>query len=167
MIGVGIIWILVISYTAADHDHENLPTFEWDLSNGTVQLIIDFNDGGKPDFVKLHRMHSEFGNDLMDDEDDECIFVGNLLNEPEVPVTVDGCPGNDTFQVIFNSRRLPDSTFQIEKGVVTAFHMDIHQMSGSDDDENVVTLDDRDLPDFFSNIGDREISERSLPSSSR
>ena len=39
-------------------------------------------------------------------------------------------------------------------------------MSGSDvDDENVIILDDLDLPEEYRNIEEREISERSLPSS--
>ena len=68
-------------------------------------------------------------------------------------------------QVIFNSQRIPNSAFEINNGQVTAFHQDLHQMSGSDDDENVVIIEDRDLPEKYWNIGDREVSERSLPSS--
>ena len=68
-------------------------------------------------------------------------------------------------QVIFNSQRIPNSAFEINNGQVTAFHQDVHQMSGSDDDENVVIIEDRDLPEKYWNIGDREVSEHSLPSS--
>ena len=44
-------------------------------------------------------MTSQFGEDEKDDEENECIMRGYLRDEPQVPITVDGCPGNDTFQV--------------------------------------------------------------------
>ena len=75
-----------------------LPTFKWD-SIDPPKLIINFNDGGDPDAVSLERVHSEFVDDAKDEEDDECILVGNLVSEPDVPITVDGCPGSQTFQV--------------------------------------------------------------------
>ena len=82
-----------------------LPTFKWD-SIDPPKLIINFNDGGDPDFVVLERVHSEFVDDAEDEEDDECILVGNLVNEPDVAVTVDGCPGNETFQVNPNQYKI-------------------------------------------------------------
>ena len=75
-----------------------LPTFSWG-SVDPAKLIINFNDGGDPGVVNLTRVHSEFGDDQKDEEDDECILVGHLAAEPEAAITVDGCPGNDTFQV--------------------------------------------------------------------
>ena len=75
-----------------------LPTFNWD-SIDPPQLKINFNDGGDPDVVPLKRVHSEFVDDSKDEEDDECILVGHLAAEPEAAITVDGCPGNDTFHV--------------------------------------------------------------------
>ena len=69
-------------------------------------------------------------------------------------------------QVIFNSKRIADGAFAIHKGQVTAFRMNPDLMSGSDaDDDNVIILDDLDLPEEYRNIEEREISERSLPSS--
>ena len=76
-----------------------LPTFKWELDANGTKLIIDFHDGGDPDVVVLTRVHSEFGDDQKDEEDDECILVGHLAAAPEAAITVDGCPGNDTFQV--------------------------------------------------------------------
>ena len=70
-----------------------------------------------------------------------------------------------SLQVVFNSKRVPNSIFMIENGQTTAFHPDPHQMSGSDDDENTVIITERDLPEKYRNLGNREITERSLPSS--
>ena len=50
----------------------------------------------------LERITSQFGdnNDYKKDaEENECIMRGYLRDEPHVPITVDGCPGNDTLQV--------------------------------------------------------------------
>ena len=66
-------------------------------------MIIDFHDGGAPDVAHLHYIHDEFGDDDVDEEDDECILMGYLTDEPDVPITVDGCPGNDVFQVYQNN----------------------------------------------------------------
>lgn len=79
-----------------------LPTFTWDSVHGPVILGIDFHDDGEPDMATLQRMPSEFGSDEKDEIDDECILMGYLRDEPNVPITVDGCPGNDTFQVNIN-----------------------------------------------------------------
>lgn len=166
MVSAYIFWILTISYTTADHGQDVLPTFTWDLESReseTVNLVIDFHDGDQPDVAILNRIHSQFGEDAEDEEDDEWTLMGYLRDEPEVPVTVDGFPGKDTFQVIFNSQRVHDSTFMVRNGEVTAHHQDKHQRSGSDD--AVIIFNDEELPEKFRNIGDRAISEQSLPSS--
>jgi hypothetical protein len=76
-----------------------LPTFTWDSEPGSMNLIIDFHDGGHPDVAHLERTYSQFGDDEKDEEDDECILTGYLADESDVAITVDGCPGHDTFQV--------------------------------------------------------------------
>merc|ERR1711981_748543 len=161
MITVGILWIFAISFTTANAEQDVLPTFMWH-SIDPPKLMINFNDGGDPDFVALERVHSEFVDDAEDEEDDECILVGNLVNEPDVAVTVDGCPGNETFQVIVNSERITEGTFEIDNGQVTAFHSDPDLMSASVDDE---FEDDRYLPETYWTAEEREISDRSVPKS--
>jgi len=105
-------------------------------------------------------MGSVFVADAEDEEDDTCILLGNLVNETDSAVTVDGCPGNETFQVILSSKRLADGTFEINNGTVTAFHMPPGLIDGTVDDE---IEDDRDLPEMTAE--EREISDRSVPSS--
>ena len=68
----------------------------------TSNLIIDFHDGGEHDVAILQRMESQFGDDDKDYEEDECKLRGHLRDEPTTPVTVIGCPGNNTFQVSQN-----------------------------------------------------------------
>ena len=88
-----IIFLLLIFYI------DVLPTFKWGSVDGQVTLAIDFNDGGESDVATLQRIASGFGFDAKDEADNECILRGYLKYESNVPVTVDGCPGNDTFQV--------------------------------------------------------------------
>lgn len=159
MIAVGILWIFAISYTTANDRADVLPTFSWG-SIDPAKLIINFNDGGDPGVVNLKRVHSEFVDDAEDEKDDTCILIGNLVNETDSAITVDGCPGNETFQVILSSKRIADGTFEINNGTVTAFHMPPDMIDGTVDDE---IEDDRDLPEMTAE--EREISDRSVPSS--
>ena len=78
-----------------------LPTFSWDSESNmeTSKLVIDFHDKDEPDMARLRRIHSVFGDDDSDEAENDCIFRGILENEPEVHITVDGCPPNDSFQV--------------------------------------------------------------------
>ena len=46
-----------------------------------------------------------------------------------------------------------------------AVHLDKHQMSASVDDENAIILDVNELPEEFRNDANRELLDRSLPSS--
>ena len=82
-----------------------LPTFSWG-SIDPAKLIINFNDGGDPGVVNLKRVHSEFVDDAEDEKDDTCILIGNLVNETDSAITVDGCPGNETFQVKQNQYKI-------------------------------------------------------------
>ena len=80
-----------------------VPTFTWAAESGSISMIIDFHDGGDDDVAVLEYVHDEFGDDEKDEEDDECLMTGYLTNEADVPITVDGCPGNDVFQVYQNN----------------------------------------------------------------
>ena len=65
-------------------------------------------------------------------------------------------------QAIFNSERITEGAFEIDNGQVTAFHSDPDLMSASVDDE---FEDDRYLPETYWTAEEREISDRSVPSS--
>ena len=80
---------------------DNMPNFKWKASsNDFPQLEIDFGYDSYPDIALLKRDQSIFTNELEGTNDEnECISSGYLLHRPEVPVTVIGCPFNDTFQV--------------------------------------------------------------------
>ena len=67
------------------------------------------------------------------------------------------------FQVIFNSKRIHDSTFEVHEGQVKAVRLDEHQMLV--DDENIVILDDNEMPEELRNRADLDLLDRSLPSS--
>jgi hypothetical protein len=82
-----------------------LPTFTWDGSSvsrdGAVPiLIIGFPDGGSDDSAILKPVNpipidpNELGTFV-----DSCIFIGFLLNDPEVTVTLTGCPFQYNFEV--------------------------------------------------------------------
>ena len=92
--------ILRLSYIY-DFYTEALPTFAWgpEFEKNAYSLIIDYHDGGEPDVAILERIKSEFGDDDKDTDEDECTLTGYLGDAHDTPVTVSGCPGNDTFQV--------------------------------------------------------------------
>lgn len=66
-----------------------------------VNLKIDFNDGGLPDVAQLIRNRNDLPQDL-EDSNNECILSGYLRDENDVHVTVSGCFGSDTFQVMIS-----------------------------------------------------------------
>ena len=103
--------IILIAFYSIDV----LPAFTWDLKSDTVNLIIDFHDEGERDVVNLQRINSEFGDDEKDEEDGDCILMGYLRDETNVPVTVDGCPGNDVFQVDSNINTYTIFLFPLSK----------------------------------------------------
>ena len=81
-----------------------LPSFTWVVSEEIdnlpiVNLKIDFNDGGLPDVAQLNRNHNGLPQDE-EDSNNECILSGYLRDEDDIPVTVSGCFGSNTFQVM-------------------------------------------------------------------
>ena len=79
----------------------NVPNFKWKASrDDTPQLEIHFGDDSYADIALLKREKSTFTNELEGTNDEnECILTGYLLHQHNVPITVIGCPFNDTFQV--------------------------------------------------------------------
>ena len=70
-----------------------------------------------------------------------------------------------SFKVIFNSKRVVESTFLVHNGQVTAFHLDPNQESASNDDS--VAIEIKDAPERMIIVDDREASDRNLPSAMR
>ena len=85
-----------------------MPTFTWDTIEVAdnlpiVKMMIEFNDGGLPDMAILNR--NPLGiSDEAEEAENECILTGFLRDEDDVPVTVAGCPGSDTFDVRFSTK---------------------------------------------------------------
>ena len=66
-------------------------------------LRIQFPDQGPDDFAILEKVNPiQMSSGEMVTDVDDCIFRGSLKFEPETLVTVSGgCPGENTFEVIF------------------------------------------------------------------
>ena len=80
-----------------------MPTFAWEVDS-EVKLIIDYNDNQLPDVVRLSRIHSTFGLEILEELENECLFSGHLDDINGINIRVNGCPLSHTFQV--NSRYL-------------------------------------------------------------
>ena len=61
--------------------------------NAPFKLIIDFHDNKQPDVAILFPK-------VYDGKEELCILSGVLRDEEGVDVAVNGCPGNDTYDVI-------------------------------------------------------------------
>ena len=87
-----------------DVDKSDIPVFTWDteyhyLHHGLKErLIVKFPDGG-PDDAALLEPNIQIAYDETMDDVDNCIFNGMLTNESDVPVSLNGCPLNYTFEV--------------------------------------------------------------------
>ena len=87
-----------------DINHNNVPAFEWDveyhhLHKGQKErLIIKFKDGG-PDDVAILTHSKQIPLSDNGEKVDNCIFSGMFQNEPDVSVSLNGCPLNYTFEV--------------------------------------------------------------------
>ena len=83
-----------------------MPTFEWVLdSKGSPknQVAIYFPDGGSNDVAILKLTIPIPSANVVDDNAgkiDHCIFHGHLRDEIDVAVSVNGCPGTNTFEVM-------------------------------------------------------------------
>ena len=83
-----------------------LPTFKWDETSvstvGEVPLlIVGFPDGGDDDSAILKSVNPiPIGSHEAAIDVDPCIYIGYLLNDPEVTVTLTGgCSLEDSFEV--------------------------------------------------------------------
>ena len=63
-------------------------------------IKITFPDGTEDFAVLQHYNPIAQGRDEQEEDIDQCIFDGYLLNEKDVSVTVTGCPNADNFGVI-------------------------------------------------------------------
>ena len=71
------------------------------MNNATVsKLIVDFNDDVPNDVAILTRKQRMYMSKEDEDNHNGCILSGHLHDEPLAAVTVSGCPGSGTFQVI-------------------------------------------------------------------
>ena len=79
-----------------------MPSFTWDgEQSGFERLVITFPDGGEPDTALLQPSNIIPKPDGVDvDVDDSCIYAGNLENQVDAIVAVNGCPGSNNFDVI-------------------------------------------------------------------
>ena len=81
-----------------------LPSFTWQRVSSRQTAIpsikITFPDGTEDFAVIQHYNPIAQGRDEQEEDIDQCIFDGYLLNEKDVYVTVTGCPNADNFGVI-------------------------------------------------------------------
>ena len=85
---------LPLNITSNEAEDQLLPSFEWDVDKDTppFKLTIEFHDGYDPDIAILFPR-------VYDGVEEPCILRGTLTNEPNVDVSVNGCPSDDNFNV--------------------------------------------------------------------
>ena len=83
---------------------DNVPNFKWKSSREDfAQLEIDFGDDSNPDLALLKGEQDTFTEEFESNNDEnECILTGYLFDQPDIPITVIGCPFNENFQVNYN-----------------------------------------------------------------
>ena len=81
---------------------QELPSFSWEKANARQfypLLRIAFPDGSE-DYAVLNAFNPiPLGRDEREEDVDNCIYDGHLLNEKDVYVTMAGCADSNTFQV--------------------------------------------------------------------
>ncbi len=81
---------------------QELPSFYWEKANARQfypLLKISFPDGSE-DYAVLNAFNPiPLGRDEHEEDVDNCIFDGYLMNEKDVYVTMAGCADSNTFQV--------------------------------------------------------------------
>jgi len=116
---------------------DSVPSFQWRSTDDGSQQIevnsdlywngefeIDLKLGSSySDIAILKPFRSRFMNKFRGDKRrNECILKGYLRIDKNIPVTVSGCPFNDTFQIIIpNIKLLGNSIFLVNKGKVTPY----------------------------------------------
>jgi len=101
-----------LNITSDEAEKQLLPSFEWDVDKDTppFKLTIEFHDGNDPDIAILFPR-------VYDGVEEPCILRGTLTNEPNVDVSVNGCPSDDNFNVVMRSARYPGGLFLVKNGI--------------------------------------------------
>ena len=90
-------------FTFAVSGQGQLPSFSWEKANTRQYyplLKISFPDGSE-DFAVLKSYNPiPVGRDEREEDVDNCIYNGYLMNEQDVYVTMAGCVDSNTFQVM-------------------------------------------------------------------
>jgi len=89
-------------FTFSVSSQEELPSFSWEKANARQSnplLKITFPDGSE-DYAVLNAFNPiPLGSDEHEEDVDNCIYNGYLMNEKDVYVTMAGCADSNTFQV--------------------------------------------------------------------
>jgi len=116
--------LLVVALAVVASADNLVPSFSWipesGSSEGVPHLAIHFNDGKPDDIAVLKRFNPiPRGANEREEDIDQCIFNGYLLFESDVYVTLTGgCPFEDSFEIQFRSKRLPNHMFKSVDGKV-------------------------------------------------
>merc|ERR1711990_102564 len=142
-----------------------LPSFSWGDSSDdelhVVNLNVEFNDGLLPDVAMLTKVVNPDLDPEEEEKNNECILTGWMRDEDNIDVTVSGCPGADSYQVIMHSPRLSSNIFDVENGVVSVHRPYPNQPAG--DDEVLGVVDAGEMRNW--DISMRQVTDRDLPSS--
>jgi len=100
-------------------DDETLPRFTWDItdmtnmSSGPFMLNVEFHDGMKDVAILFPSVYNDNGKDVIYTS----ILNGDLTNEdPVVEVSVNGNPGEETFDVTMHSKHHAGGAYQVKEG---------------------------------------------------
>ena len=126
-----------------EDDEELVPSFKWDenhRNNNNAWLHIKFPDGALDDIaiLKAYNPIPDAPDDKDQEDPDECIFKGKLKRERLATVSLNGCPGSETFdvkkdqtfklffsktlfQVSITSDRLKHHAYAVKDGQVKAY----------------------------------------------
>jgi len=152
-----------------------LPSFTWGESEtvdnvAVFNLKVDFNDGGLTDVAQLMRDRNDDITPEQEEAENECVLQGFLEFESEVPVTVAGCPGSDSFEVVIQSDRLPANIYEVEAGKVKVYQPIPNPDEGDETkDEGVdITVSEREMQSLIAAARTTGlVQNRNLPSQFR
>ena len=80
-----------------------LPAFSWDpstISEPVINLAVAFNDGKTDDIAKLTRQPVTYITMEEEEAENDCLLLGQLMDESNAAVIVSGCPGSDNYEVL-------------------------------------------------------------------
>jgi len=155
---------MVSGVSALPSGKGNLPSFTWGNTDDVLNVInlnVEFNDGLLPDVAMLTKEINPDMDPEEEEKNNECILTGWMRDEDDIDVTVSGCPGADSFQVIMHSPRLASNIFDVENGVVSVHRPLPNKPAG--DDEIIHKVDMGEMRNW--DISMRQVTDRDLPSS--